>query len=129
MRIAAILCGIFTFTYIGYAVGLAAYCNQVPTLQRAKKCAYVIPLYIIIFPFALIYMKKRAKTEMTLWEYFRMPQKGLVFAIAFEELLSREQGRAYNYQQKTKQVILPKPNTFFDMLIPDMRKSTYPYSY
>lgn len=106
MQIVYVVLGILLFTYSGYAIGLAAYCAQVPSLQHARKVAWYIPLFILTFPIFVLTAKDLENRFKHIWNFLRLPDKGLCFAVIFENVLAKEDGKAYNYQMR-------KPRTDF----------------
>ena len=116
MKAVIIVFAILLFAYIGYALGLDAYCNQIPVLRKASKYAWVIPLYLVIYPIYVLFSKNVENRREHFKKFMSIPDKGILFATVFEEIEVEEQGKNYNRQfSNIERSNFIRPKRFFDV--------------
>lgn len=114
MKFAIVAFGLLLSTYLGYVVGLSAYCDEVPELRRAKKEVWIVPLYLVIYPMFLLFADGIEDRMEAIMDFFRLPEKGAFFISVLGMLRTeerkKERNRTRSYKVRRKEYSLNWPN-------------------
>ena len=108
MKIACIVLGVLACSYFGYVVGLSAYCDQVPLLQKTRKITWLIPFYMVAYFIYLLFARSGKDKWPRIKRFIKLPEKGAFFVIIFEDILTEEHVEFNSYK-------VPKDREKFNM--------------
>lgn len=103
MKVTVVVLGVLLFAYLGYVVGLGLYCDQVPSLRRAKKFVWIVPWCIFSYPIYLLFEDGVENRLEHLLIYIRIPEKGTLFITVISEVVATEKVVARNHRVKWQQ--------------------------
>lgn len=109
MKIIIVAFGILLFAYLGYVVGLIAYCDEVPLLRQAKRIVWAIPFYLAIYPLFLLFADEIDNRMETMITFLRLPEKGVFFITVLSKRTQetgKQQQRHSAYHTKPKECSL-----------------------